>query len=113
LEKKIELNKELKKIKVGTASPIFKLGHAILSGSELTNIIDLIKQSFALEEIDIEKYSEWPIYNALRNDTNADKLIRKTLKELEPTKAIANAAKKSPSNKTRPSKTMAIQTISN
>uniref|UniRef100_UPI0040470A13 hypothetical protein n=1 Tax=Roseivirga sp. TaxID=1964215 RepID=UPI0040470A13 len=69
--------------------------------------------SKALEEIDIEKYSEWPIYNALRNDINADKLIRKTLKELERTKAKAIAAKKSPSNKTRPSKTMAIQTKSN
>lgn len=113
LEKSSELNRELKKIKVGTASPIFKLGHAILSGSELSNIIELIKQSFALEEIDIDKYSEWPIYSSLRKDSKADKMIRKTLKELEPTKAIANATKKSPSNNTRTSKRRAVQPKNN
>jgi hypothetical protein len=84
LDKKAELIKELKKIKVGTATPLFRLGHAILSGSDLPNIIDLIKQSYALEDFDIDKYLEWPIYCSIRENTEADKLVRKTLKELEP-----------------------------
>lgn len=96
LEKTTELTRELKKIKVGTASPIFKLGHSILSGDKLSTIIDLIKQSFSLDEIDIEKYNEWPIYASLRTDSQADELIRKTMKELGKTKEIAYAAKTIP-----------------
>lgn len=101
LEKNTELKKELKKIKVGTASPLFKLGHAILSGSELPHIIELMKQSYALDDFDIDKYLEWPIYKTIRDNSEADKLVRKTLKELEPTKAIANAEKKVPAKKVR------------
>jgi hypothetical protein len=113
LEKNTELNKELKKIKVGTASPLFKLGHAILSGSDLSNIIDLIKQAYALEDFDIDKYLEWPIYGTIRSNSEADKLVRKTLKELEPTKAIANAAEKIPAKKAGRSKTKTIQPTNN
>ena len=107
LNKKTELSKELKKIKVGTASPIFKLAHAILSGTELTQIIDLIKQSHALEELDLEKYSEWPIYSTLRKDKKTDLLIKQTIKELELSKTVANESKVSP-KKTRTSKTKTI-----
>jgi hypothetical protein len=101
LEKNTELKKELKKIKVGTASPLFKLGHAILSGSDLSHIIELIKQSYALDDFDIDKYLEWPIYKTIRENSETDKLVIKTLKELEPTKAIANAAEKVPAKKVR------------
>lgn len=92
LDKKAELAKELKKIKVGTSSPIFKLAHAILSDSDLTSIIELIKHAHALNEIDLEKYSDWPIYSSLRTDRKSDTEIRKVLKELESQKGITNAA---------------------
>ncbi|HEY1060089.1 MAG TPA: hypothetical protein VGE44_00290 [Daejeonella sp.] len=88
LDKKAELTNELKKIKIGTASPIFKLAHAILSGTELKSILELIKHAHALKEIDLEKYSDWPIYHSLRSDSNYDEAVRKILKELGPIKIV-------------------------
>jgi hypothetical protein len=59
------LTKELTKLKVGTASPIFRLAYSILADKH-ENIIDLVKQSKAVNELDIDRYREWPIYEFLR-----------------------------------------------
>jgi len=60
------LTKELKKMKVGTASPIFKLAFSILSDNH-KNLIELVIQSKAIDELDEYKYNEWPIYDFVRD----------------------------------------------
>jgi len=60
------LTKELKDLKVGTASPIFKLAYSILAGKH-ENIVELIRQSKAVDELDIHRYREWPIYEFVRS----------------------------------------------
>lgn len=72
------LSKELKKMKMGTASPIFKLAHSILSENH-KNIIELVKQSKAMDEIDIVRYNEWPIYEFVRNNETIHKKIEEEL----------------------------------
>ena len=72
------LSKELKKLKMGTASPIFKLAHSILSENHI-NIVELVKQSKAMDEIDIVRYNEWPIYEFLRNNETIHKKIEEEL----------------------------------
>ena len=73
------LSKELKKIKIGTASPIFKLAHAILSENH-KNIIELVKQSKAMDELDTVRYNEWPIYEFVRTNSEINKKIEAELK---------------------------------
>ncbi len=73
------LQKELKKIKVGTASPIFRLAIAILSDNHKV-IIDLVKQAKTLNEIDVSKYNEWPIFDFIRANHELNSKIEKELK---------------------------------
>lgn len=68
LNKKEDLKKTLKNIKVGTASPVFKLAHAILSDKDNVTIKKLLRQSYTLKEIDIDDYNEWPMFDFLRED---------------------------------------------
>jgi len=82
--KKLDKNKELKTmleaIKVGTALPIFKLAHCILSDDE-DEIIALVKKSKILNDIDHEKYNEWPIYSFLREKEPINSDVLAMLKE--------------------------------
>lgn len=73
------LTKELKKIKIGTASPIFKLAYAILSDDH-KSIIDLVKQAKLINELDYTKYQEWPIYDFVRENEKINSEIEKELK---------------------------------
>lgn len=73
------LSKELKKIKAGTASPIFKLAFAILSDKH-KNILDLVKQAIAIDELDLTKYNEWPIYDFIRDKSDINSKIVTELK---------------------------------
>jgi hypothetical protein len=73
------LSKELKKIKAGTVSPVFKLAIAILSDKH-DNIIDLVKQAKAINELDLNKYKEWPIYDFIRDISDINTKIEKELK---------------------------------
>ncbi len=106
LDKQTELSKELKKIKIGTASPIFKLAHAVLSGSNLESILDLIKQTHALEQIDLEKYSDWPIYSSLRSDPKKNEEVTKLLKVLE--KKVIPTATETTISKRNPTKNKSV-----
>ncbi|MDO7853190.1 hypothetical protein [Hymenobacter convexus] len=64
--KQAALAKELKKIKIGTAAPIFKLAHAILSDNH-ENIVVLFRRAIAAEEMDATHYLEWPIFEFLHD----------------------------------------------
>ena len=79
-KKTTELNKILKSIKVGTSLPLFKLAHAILSNKPDKTILELIEQSFKLEEIDYDSYSEWPIFEFVRSKKRLNSQIEKILK---------------------------------
>jgi|TARA_B110000908_G_C10188592_1_gene419293 hypothetical protein len=74
-----ELNKILKTIKVGTSTPFFKLAHAILSDKVDKTILDLLEQSFKLKQVTIETYSEWPIFEFIRNKKILNTKIEKIL----------------------------------
>jgi hypothetical protein len=95
LENKENFMKELKKVKTGTASPIFKLAIAILSDNH-KNIIDLIKQAKSIGAIDIYKYKEWPIYSFLRDINEINLEIENELKILHTKKTKPKIRRKYP-----------------
>ena len=77
------LNKELKKIKIGTASPIFKLAYAILS-EDYKNIIDLVKKANAIDDLRIDNYMEWPVFEFVREIPDINTAIETELKKKTP-----------------------------
>ena len=79
LNENTSLVKELKKIKVGTASPIFKLAFAILSDKH-ENLLELVKHAKSIDELDINKYKEWPIYDFIRENNDINSKIETELK---------------------------------
>lgn len=79
--KKTELNKILATIKVGTSTPLFKLAHAILSEKTEKIILELIEQSYKLEEIDFDSYSEWPLFEFIRNKKELNEKVEDKLKK--------------------------------
>ncbi|MGV3504660.1 MAG: hypothetical protein ACO1O1_13215 [Adhaeribacter sp.] len=76
---KKELAGMLKSIKVVTALPLFQLAHSILSEKE-DNIIDLVNKTKALDDIDHERYEEWPIYSFVRENEKLNSEILEILK---------------------------------
>jgi hypothetical protein len=80
LGKKSELKKELSKIKVGTSTPIFKLAHATLSDKSDKTILELIKQTKAIKDIDLDDYNEWPLFSFLRDKKELNDKIIEELK---------------------------------
>jgi len=78
-EKTTELNKTLKTIKVGTSTPLFKLAHAILSEKTEKIILELIEQSFKLDEISYDTYKEWPMFEFTRKKKKLNTQIEKIL----------------------------------
>lgn len=77
-----KLNEILKAIKVGTATPIFKIAHKILS-NDFENIENEIKKAIILEEINKDQYLEWPIFEEIRNMNVVDEKILKLFEEFD------------------------------
>lgn len=73
------LSKELKKTILGTASPIFKLAFAILLDKH-DNILKLVKQAKAIDELNLDKYKEWPIFDFIRDNNELNIKIEAELK---------------------------------
>lgn len=72
-----ELNKSLSNIKIGTFSPLFKLAHSILADKDDSIIFNLIEKSYKLEEIDLDSYLEWPLFDFIREkDELNDKIVK-------------------------------------
>ena len=79
-KKTIELNKVLKSIKVGTSLPLFKLAHGILSDKSDKILLELIDQSYKLEEFDYDSYLEWPMFDFIRSKKRLNTQIEKIIK---------------------------------
>ncbi len=67
LKNNAELSKTLKNIQVGTASPIFKIAFQILNDNH-NGLIDNFKKAIILDEINIDYYLEWPIFDFVRDN---------------------------------------------
>lgn len=74
-----ELTKTLKKIQVGTASPIFKIAYQILNDNH-NGLIDNFKKAIILDEVNIDFYLEWPIFDFVRENEELHLEILETFK---------------------------------
>ena len=81
-----KLDKKLEEIRVGTMSPIFKIAKHILINENET-AISLLKQSIVVDEIKLEDYLEWPIFEELRKDQN---LNLKAIEQFTDNKILLN-----------------------
>jgi len=75
--KKTELNKVLKSMKVGTATPIFKICYKILKDDH-SDLADYFRKSILLEELNVDYYMEWPIFDFVRNKEDLNSELLKT-----------------------------------
>ena len=73
-----ELLNDLKKIKPSTLSPIFKVAHSILSDNRDLYLTEL-NNAKLLEEVDVEKYEDWPLFSFIRENEELDKLSLEVL----------------------------------
>lgn len=76
-KKEKELTKALKGIKIGTATPIFKVVHQILKDDHL-NLEENFKRAILLNELNIDFYLEWPIFEFVREDESLNHRLLKT-----------------------------------
>lgn len=74
-----EVKKVLKKIKVGTATPIFKIAHNILSDKH-DDLEELFIQSIIVDKLNIDSYMEWPIFDFIRGKEEINQKLIKTFK---------------------------------
>jgi hypothetical protein len=75
--KDTEVKKVLKKIKVGTATPIFKIAHNILSDKH-DNLEELFSQAIIVDKLNIDSYLEWPIFDFVRGKDEINQRLIKT-----------------------------------
>jgi hypothetical protein len=80
LNKKDELTKKLTTIKTGALSPIFKIAHLTLKDKH-KDAVDLIDKAKIADELTIEKYQDWPIFNDIRNDEKLHKKAMQAFKK--------------------------------
>lgn len=76
---KSELTKVLKAMKVGTATPIFKIAFQILD-DDYANLGVLFQKAILLDELNIDFYLEWPIFDFVRNEEHINKQLIETFK---------------------------------
>ncbi|WP_445716403.1 hypothetical protein [Flavobacterium sp.] len=76
---KNELKEALKDIKIGTSTPIFKFSYNVLSDNH-DNIIELFQKAILLEEITIDQYLEWPIFDFVRENEEINKNLINSFK---------------------------------
>lgn len=88
-----ELLKETKKMKLGTASPIFKLAYSIITENH-KDLIELVKLSKVMGDLDINKYNEWPIFEFVRIIPELNSKIETELKITLANKVIPKKGQK-------------------
>ncbi|WP_027421110.1 hypothetical protein [Crocinitomix catalasitica] len=71
-----EVKKVLKKIKVGTATPIFKIAHNILRDKH-DDLEELFTQSIIVDKLNLDSYLEWPIFDFVREKEEINKKLIK------------------------------------
>ena len=72
-----EVKKSLDNIKVGTATPIFKIAHNILSDKH-DDLEQLFTQAIIVDELIIDNYLEWPIFDFVREKEDINKILIKS-----------------------------------
>lgn len=75
-----ELTKTLKGIQVGTATPIFKIAFQILNDNHV-GLIDNFKKAIILDELNIDYYLEWPIFDFVRENEELHLEVLETFKQ--------------------------------
>lgn len=75
--KDTEVKQVLKKIKVGTATPIFKIAHNILSDKH-DNLEELFSQAIIVDKLNLDSYLEWPIFDFVRGKDEINQILIKT-----------------------------------
>ncbi|WP_452231336.1 hypothetical protein [Lacinutrix sp. MEBiC02595] len=78
--KESEVKKALKNIKVGTATPIFKIAHNILSEKH-EDLEELFTQAIVVDKLIIDNYLEWPIFEFVREIEDINKKLIKTFEQ--------------------------------
>lgn len=80
--KKQNLNNDLKialkDIKIGTATPIFKISFNLLNDN-FENIEELFQKAIMLKEINFDQYQEWPIFDFIRCNNEINEKVTKLL----------------------------------
>lgn len=74
-----EFKNKIKKIRIGTASPIFKISYNILIDN-YSNLEELFKQAIILNELNIDYYLDWPIFDFVRDKEEINKVLLNTFK---------------------------------
>lgn len=74
LNKKGELTKLLKSLPTGTASPIFKVAFQILEDNH-TDLTENLKKAIIVDNLIIDQYLEWPIFDFVRDDEKLNKKL--------------------------------------
>ncbi|MGY6650108.1 hypothetical protein [Wenyingzhuangia sp. IMCC45574] len=72
-----ELKQVLKTIKVGTATPLFKIAHNILN-DKYDDLEELFNQSVVVDDLNIDWYLEWPIFDFVRDKSELHQKLIKT-----------------------------------
>jgi len=74
------LDKVIKTIKIGTATPIFKIAYKIIT-NDFKDLPKLFKKAIVIEELNIDFYLEWPIFDFIRiEESELHKELLKTFK---------------------------------
>jgi hypothetical protein len=74
------LDKVIKTIKIGTATPIFKIAYKIIN-NDFKDLPKLFKKAIVMEELNIDFYLEWPIFDFIRiEESELHKELLKTFK---------------------------------
>jgi hypothetical protein len=80
--KKLSLHKELERklnaIKVGALAPIFKIAHLILKG-KLEESLQLFSKAKVADELTLDKYYLWPLFDEIRNNKELHLIALKEL----------------------------------
>ena len=76
---KTELTKVLKTIKIGTSTPIFKIAFQILN-DDYKGLVELFQKAILLDELIIDYYLDWPIFDFVRSNEKLNKTLLNTFK---------------------------------
>lgn len=71
-----ELEKELKKLKISSLSPIFKLAYYTLKDDK-KKILENIRHCKLMDDMKVDHLHEWPLFEELRKDTEFFSLLEK------------------------------------
>lgn len=77
-----ELKEVLNSFNIGTATPIFRVAHKILCDN-FCDIESEIKKAVVLEELNLEQYLDWPIFDEIREIEEIDNKVMKIFNKQE------------------------------